>query len=83
MTTTDNAIFNAVLDKILSEKDRRLMMVTPVGSTCGVGMICFDKDAVDRLEKVRESIIAQLKAIDTTIMLSKLGIQMGATILED
>jgi hypothetical protein len=87
MFNTDNATFNAVMDKmLLNPDDRRLGVVTPSGAghrMAAVGMIVFSPESIASMERIRDMHLAQLAAMDTMITLSKLGAQMGVKLLED
>ena len=87
MVTTDNEIFNRVMEAMLSPDDRRLMLVTPKdpdGTKCAaVGMIVFQPDSIALMKRMHASASARLEAIDTMIMLSELGAKLGVTVKEE
>jgi hypothetical protein len=86
MITTDNEIFNKVMDTVLSADDRRLMLVTPKSpdgnKVASVGMIVFQPDSIILMKRTRAMVAAQLEAYDTAIMLSELGARLGVTVQE-
>ena len=86
MITTNNEIFNRVMDTVLSGDDRRLMMVTPKspeGKAAAVGMIVFQPDSIAMMKRTRAMVAAQLEAFDTVIMLSELGARLGVEVREE
>jgi hypothetical protein len=85
MVTTDNEVFNALMDKLLSPEDRRLMLVTPKspeGKAASIGCITFNPESIALMKRTRAVVAAQLEAFDTQITLSELGAKLGASIKE-
>lgn len=86
MITTNNEIFNKVMDTVLSKDDRRLMLVTPKsveGKVCSIGSIVFHPDSIALMKRSRAMVAAQLEAFDTMIMLSELGARLGVEVREE